>query len=145
MKSFRVLLPLMLAASTAGCVVPVDEPVYSTCRGSSGGDWRASIELVPRFRGGDPKKRVLVVSGKVRVADGIEPALNLGPVEKYGEVTQQVLVRTDGNAAADAPMVTRQVSARFTPVKRFGAVRIRCGDGSFAEIDNLSVAPAPKS
>jgi hypothetical protein len=145
MKSSRVLLPLLLAATTSGCVVPVVEPVYSTCRGMSGGDWKATIERVPRYRGDGPNKRILVVSGKVTLREGIEPGLDLGPVEKYGEITQQILVRTDGQAAADAPLVTREVRGRFVPLKRFGAVRIRCGDGIFAVIESIEEAAAPPS
>jgi hypothetical protein len=144
MKVILLCLPL-LGLGLSGCVVPLPDPVYSTCRGTSGGDWQARVDLEPRWRGGDPKKRVLVVSGKVNVPDGVEPRLDLGPREKFAGPIQQVLVRTEGEAAPGAPLVAREVRGRFAQVKHFTAVRIRCGDANFAEIDTIVEAPAAAS
>jgi hypothetical protein len=149
MKFFRFSLPLMglglplLALS--GCVVPLNDPVYSTCRGTSAGDWNARVDLEPRWRGGDPKKRVLVVTGKVNVPEGVDVSLDLGPREKFAGPIQQVLVRTVGQAAPGAPLVVRRVQGRFAQVKSFKTVRIRCGDANFAELDSIVEAPAAAS
>ena len=144
MKAFLVCLPL-LGVGLSGCVVPLPDPVYSTCRGVSGGDWHARVDLEPRWRGGDPRKRVLVVSGKINLPEGIEPSLDLGPREKFTGPIQQVLVRTEGSAEAGAPLVPREVRGRFAQVKAFTAVRIRCGDANFAVIDPVAEAIAPTS
>jgi hypothetical protein len=133
MRFIRPCLPLLLVGLTSACVVPIPEPVYSACRGISGGDWRASIERVPRWRGGKPRKPILVVSGKIAAAEAVDARLALGPVEKLDRRVQQVLVRTEGMAAANAPLVTRAVSGRFE-AGEVEAVRIRCGDGVFASI-----------
>jgi hypothetical protein len=144
MNFTRLCLPLLLVGLTSACIVPIPEPVYSTCRGTSGGDWHAAIERVPRWRGGKPKKPMLVVSGKVNLPDGVDARLALGPVEKLDTRVQQVLVRTDGSAAADAPLVSRQVRGRFA-AGEVDSVRIRCGDANFAEIDSVVEAPAAAS
>src|SRR3954468_21293600 len=113
MKFARLFISLAFVGLTTGCVVPVAEPTYSTCRGTSGGDWNASIERVPRWRGGKPRKPMLVVSGKANVPDGVDASLALGPVEKLDRRVQQILVRTEGAAADDAPLVSHMVRGRF--------------------------------
>lgn len=143
MTSVRLCLSVLLVSLTAGCVVPIAEPVYSTCRGTSAGAWSASIERVPRWRGGKPKKLIIVVNGRMNVPESVDVRLELGPIEKLDRRVQQVLVRTEGSAAPDAPLVARSVSGRLAPNQRFDSVRIRCGDGNFALIPNPpEVTPA---
>ena len=141
MRFIRLCLPLLLIGLTGGCVVPIAEPVYSTCRGVSGGDWRASIERVPRWRGGKPIKPILVVSGKIQTAEAIDVSMTLGPVEKLDRRVRQVLVRTEGRAAENAPTVMRHVRARFE-AGEVQSLRIRCGDGIFASIAIVPEAPS---
>jgi hypothetical protein len=139
----RLCMPLLLVGLASGCIVPIPEPIYSTCRATSGGDWHAVIERVPRWRGGKPKKPMLVISGKVNLPDGVDATLALGPVEKLDTRVQQILVRTEGIAAAtDAPLVSREVRGRFD-AGEVESVRIRCGDGIFASIASVAeMAPA---
>jgi hypothetical protein len=141
MRFTRSCLSILLAGLTAGCVVPIAEPVYSTCRGVSGGDWHASIERVPRWRGGRPIKPILVVSGRINVPETVDVSMILGPVEKLERRVQQILVRTDGSAPEGAPLVARSVSARFE-AGEVQSVRIRCGDGIFASIATVPENPA---
>jgi hypothetical protein len=129
-------MSLLLLGLVSGCIPPLAEPIYSTCRGTSGGDWRASIERVPRWRGGKPRKPMLLVSGKVNLPDGVDARLALGPVEKLDRRVQQVLVRTEGSAVADAPLVSRELRGRFA-AGEVESVRIRCGDGIFASIPSV--------
>lgn len=140
MKLLRVIPLLAVAASVSGCVVPIPEPIYSTCRGTSGGEWQASIERVPRWRGGKPRKPMLVIRGKVNLPEGVDARLSLGPVEKLDRRVQQVLVRTEGWAAADAPLASHELRGRFA-AGEVEAVRIRCGDGIFASIATVPEIP----
>ena len=67
--------------------------------------------------------------------EGYALSLDLGPVQKLDAPVQQILVRTEppSGAAGDA---RREVVVRgaFPALKHYGAVTIRCGDGTVAII-----------
>ena len=56
-------------------------------------------------------------------------------MQQLSAPVQQIMVRTDGPGTG-APVVHR-VSGRFRPLKRYGAIAIRCGDGIVGTIADV--------
>src|SRR3954454_2574388 len=139
-RVFRAAIPL-LSLLAGGCLHPpvVEDAVYSPCHAVSAGDWSAHVERIPDHHNRPVLKPILFVSGKVTVpGDGYAVSLELGPVQRLDAPVQQILVRTEGSGTG-AP-TKLNVSGAFPALKRYGAVTIRCGDGTLAIIK-----PVPRS
>jgi hypothetical protein len=147
MQIVRLAAILTLPLLAGGCVPPVvEELVYSTCHAVGSSGWTARVDYVP-----DPHHRpafnaILMVSGRVTVpSDGYAVSLDLGPVQTLDAPVQQILVRTRPPSRTETPARTEvAVSAAFPALKRYGAVTIRCGDGTLAIIKPVPRAPKPK-
>ncbi|HEY1606293.1 MAG TPA: hypothetical protein VGF77_11935 [Allosphingosinicella sp.] len=135
MRALRLAPILFLPLLAGGCLMlpVVEEHVYSTCHALGSSDWDAHVERIPDHHNRPVLKPILLVSGKVIVPGGTSASLDLGPVQKLDAPVQQILVRTDppGGKAAQAPTIV-EVRGRFPALKRYGAVIIRCGDGTMA-------------
>lgn len=134
--------PLAVALSlpllAGGCLMlpVVDDPVYSTCHALGSSGWTAHVERIPDHHNRPILKPTLIVSGRVTVpSDDYSMSLDLGPVQKLDAPVQQILVRTQPPARPAAPAPTMvDVHGAFPALKRYGAVTIRCGDGTLAII-----------
>jgi hypothetical protein len=130
-RAFVLLLPLV----AEGCLHPpvVEDHVYSPCHAVSAGGWSAHVERIPDHHNRPVLKPTLIVSGKVTVpGDGYAVSLDLGPVQRFDTPVQQIMLRTDGSG--NGTPTTLDVSGTFPALKRYGAVTIRCGDGTIAII-----------
>ena len=126
-----LLLPLL----AGGCLHPpvVEDLVYSPCHAVSSGNWSAHVERIPDHHNRPVLKPTLIVRGTVTVpGDGYAVSLDLGPVQKLDAPVQQIMVRTEGSGTQSP--TTLAVSGAFPALKRYGAVTIRCGDGTLAII-----------
>lgn len=126
-----LLLPLL----AGGCLHPpvIEESVYSPCHALSSSDWSAHVERIPDHHNRPVLKPILIVRGKVTVpGDGYSVSLDLGPVQKLDAPVQQIMLRTEGSGAQTPTIL--DVSGAFPALKRYGAVTIRCGDGTMAII-----------
>jgi hypothetical protein len=125
-----LLVPLVLA----GCVVsaPVPELVYSPCHALATSDWTARVEKRPMTRHHPPiRKWRLIIDGTVTVAgEANAVSLKRGPVQKLKDPVQQILIRTEGEGEGAPTKVS--VHGEFDALKRYGAVTLRCGDGTMA-------------
>jgi hypothetical protein len=133
----RVLaLPLLLLPSACLVKMDVADDVYSPCRATSSSGWTAHVERRQTAHGRPILKRWLIVEGKVTVpGEGYDVSLARGPVDKLREPVLQILVRTEGpDGPASGDPVTHDVRGSFPYGKRFGSLRIRCGDGTLATI-----------
>jgi len=140
----RAGLAPLLALLAAACVVktPVPETVYSPCHVLGSSDWKARVEIFPSNHPMPILRRKLVVTGKVTTAGGgYDVSLAEGPVSRFDDPVQQILVRTEGSADAGAGPVTHDVRGEFRALKRYGGVAIRCGDGVIAEIADVPFPP----
>lgn len=139
---FRIL---SLAASLplAACIVstPVPETIYAPCHVAGSSDWRAQVEIFPSAHPKPILRRMLVVTGKVRVAAGAGAALERGPVARLDDPVQQVLVRAGAAMEAGQATEMRSVRGVFPALKRYGGVDIRCGDGIIAQIKDVPIPP----
>lgn len=139
----RLPVPLALLA-LSGCVVttPVPEPVYSPCRATAGEGWTARVEKRPMTRHHPPiRKWRLIVDGTVTVpSDGYDVSLERGPVQRLKDPVQQILVRAVGGGEG-APTSVR-VHGEFEALKRYGAVTIRCGDGTIGIVRDVPRIPS---
>jgi hypothetical protein len=144
--SLRRAAAILLLALPAGCIstAPVPEDVYSACHVLGTSDWKAEIQIFPTASKKPYLRRKLVVSGKVTTARGYQASIAEGPVSKLDEPVQQVLVRTEGEPEAGGGQVVHNVRGIFSPLKRYGGVSIRCGDGIIAEIRDVTVPPRQK-
>ncbi|HEX5181742.1 MAG TPA: hypothetical protein VFW19_01195 [Allosphingosinicella sp.] len=138
MRALRLFPVLSLPLLAGGCLMlpVVEEHVYSTCHALGSSDWDAHVERIPDHHNRPVLKPTLLVSGKVIVpSGGYSASLDLGPVQKLDAPVQQILIRTDppGGKEPQAP-ATIDVRGRFPALKRYGAVVIRCGDGTMAII-----------
>lgn len=125
--------------------VPTDAPesVYSACRVLGSSDWKARVELYSNSTPIPYVRRKLVVTGKVTTAGGgVYVSLAEGPVSRLDHPVQQVLVRTEGSPGGEP--VVHNVRAVFPALDHYGGVAIRCGDGSIAEIRDVTVPPREK-
>jgi hypothetical protein len=124
----------------------VEDPVYSACHAVGSSGWTARVDYVPDHHNRPVFKPTLIVSGRVTLpSDGYAVSLDRGPVQKLDAPVQQILVRTEAPGGTAAPARTEvAVSAAFPALKRYGAVTIRCGDGTLAIIKPVPRAPKPK-
>ncbi|HEY0413014.1 MAG TPA: hypothetical protein VGD66_07725 [Allosphingosinicella sp.] len=132
-------LPLLLLPAACLVRIPVADPVYSPCHAVSSTGWSAHVERFPTAHVRPILKPMLVVAGKVTVpGEGYAVSLDLGPVEKLREPVQEIMVRTTppGGDATGGP-ATYDVRGTFPARKRYGAVRLRCGDGTLAIIRDV--------
>lgn len=138
------LLVLLALVPLAGCVVPtvVPEPVYSPCHALGSGAWKARVEKLPVTQHHPPlRKWRLIVDGEVTVpSDGYFPSLERGPVEKLRDPVQQIMLRTEGGGEGEPR--TMAVHGTFEALKRYGAVVIRCGDGTVGLIRDVPRIPS---
>jgi len=138
MQTLRLALLLSLPLAAGGCLMlpVVEEPVYSTCHAVGSSDWTAHVERIPDHHNRPILKPTLIVTGKVIVpSEGYSVSLDLGPVRKLDAPVQQILVRTEPPAGpAGQALTTEDVRGAFPALKRYGAVTIRCGDGTLAII-----------
>jgi hypothetical protein len=121
---------LLLIPLGCGCVLgePGDRIVYSPCHALSTGGWKAWVERIDISTQKAPLHRTfLFVEGQVTVPESDAVRLARGPVLQLDAPVQQILVRTEGPGTG-AP-VTHRVSGRFKPLRRYGSIAIRCGDG----------------
>ena len=138
-------LPLLLAPLVlAGCVVstPVPEPVYSACHALSSGEWKARVEKRPVTRHHPPiRKWRLIVDGVVTVpGEGYVASLERGPVQKLKDPVQQILIRTEGDGEGAPTRIP--VHGEFEALRRYGAVTLRCGDGTFGILRDVTRIPS---
>jgi hypothetical protein len=138
MQMVRLAFVLLLPLTAGGCLMlpVVEENVYSTCRALGSSGWTAHVERIPDHHNRPLLKPTLIVSGRVTVpSDGYSVSLDLGPVRKLDAPVQQILVRTEPPAGPAAQALTTvDVRGAFPALKRYGAVTIRCGDGTLAII-----------
>jgi hypothetical protein len=137
--ALRLAAASLLLALPSGCLLgePGDQIVYSPCHALAGANWRAWVERIDVSHQKAPLHRTyLFVQGDVTVpSDGWEASLARGPVQQLAAPVQQILVRTSG-AGSGAPVV-RRVSGRFRALPRYGAIAIRCGDGTLAIVRDV--------
>jgi hypothetical protein len=141
MLKLRLAAIALLPLAVSGCLMlpVVEENVYSTCHAVASSDWSAHVERIPDHHNRPLWKPTLIVTGKVTVpGEGYEVSLDLGPVQGLDGPVQQILVRTTppSDPAAQAP-VTLDVRGAFPARKRYGALLIRCGDGTMAIIKSV--------
>ena len=138
MKKLPVALVLPLPFLAGGCLMlpVVDDPVYSTCHAVGSSGWSAHVERIPDHHNRPILKPWLIVSGQVTVpSDGYSVSLDLGPVRKLDAPVQQIMVRTEPARDVAAQVLTNvEVRGAFPALKHYGAVTIRCGDGTMAII-----------
>jgi len=130
-----LVLPLLLAPAACLTKIEVPDEIYSPCRALGSSDWSAHVETYLTAHNRPVTRRHLIVDGKVTVpGPGYSVALDLGPLERLQPRVQQVIIRTTGTTSAgDAPTIVA-VRGIFPPRKRYGPIRIRCGDGTLATI-----------
>ena len=138
MQTIRLASILVLPLLAGGCLMlpVVEDPVYSTCHAIASSGWRAHVEYIPDHHNRPIYKATLLVSGRVTVpSEGYSVSLDLGPVQRLDQPVQQIMVRTEPPSGTEAPARTEvPVSGAFPALKRYGAVTIRCGDGTLAII-----------
>jgi hypothetical protein len=139
MQTLRLVLIALLPLPTGGCLMlpVVEENVYSTCHALASTGWSAHVERIPDHHNRPIFKPTLIVRGKVTVPDeGYSVSLDLGPVQRLDAPVQQILVRTEppSRPSATAAATNVDVSGAFPALKHYGAVTIRCGDGTLAII-----------
>ena len=139
---FRIL-PLAAALPLAGCLMApsLPERIYAPCHVAGSSDWKAHVEIFPSAHPKPILRRMLVVTGKVRVAAGAGASLERGPVARLDEPVQQALVRAEAPIERGAPTEMRSVRGVFPALKRYGGVDIRCGDGIIAQITDVPIPP----
>lgn len=138
MLKLRLAFVLPLPLLAGGCLMlpVVDDPVYSTCHAIGSSGWNAHVERIPDHHNRPILKPWLIVSGQVTVPSaGYSVSLDLGPVRKLDAPVQQIMVRTEPPAGPAAQVLTTvNVNGTFPALKHYGAVTIRCGDGTMAII-----------
>jgi hypothetical protein len=149
MQPFRLAAVALLPLLNGGCLaLPViEENVYSPCHAIASSGWTAHVERIPDHHNRPVLKSTLIVTGRVTVpSDGYDVSLDLGPVQRLDTLVQQVIVRTrpPSEPAAPAPTIV-DVSGAFPALKSYGAVTIRCGDGTLAIVKPVPrETPPPK-
>ena len=144
MQTLRLAAALCLPLLAGSCLMlpVVEENVYSACHATGSSDWSAHVERIPDHHNRPILRPTLIVAGRVTVpSEGYSVSLDLGPVQMLDAPVQQVLLRTippSGPAAQALTIV--DVRGAFPAMKRYGAVTIRCGDGTLAIIK-----PVPQS
>ncbi|HEX2763360.1 MAG TPA: hypothetical protein VHM92_05875 [Allosphingosinicella sp.] len=144
MRPGSAILSLASALPLAACVVstPVPETIYAPCHVAGSSEWKARVEIFPSSHPKPILHRMLVVTGKVRVATGAGAAIERGPVARLDEPVQQVLVRAPAPIGEGSSTELRSVRAVFPALKRYGGVEIRCGDGIIAQIPDVPTPPS---
>jgi hypothetical protein len=140
------IVPLPLLAGGCLMLPVVEDHVYSTCHAVASSGWTARVEYIPDHHNRPVFKPTLLVSGRVTVpSEGYAVSLDLGPIQRLDAPVQQILVRTEAPSGEEAPAKTEvHVSGAFPALKRYGAVTIRCGDGTLAIIKPVPREPKPK-
>jgi hypothetical protein len=134
----RILLALPLLAMPSACVLgePGDLIVYSPCHALSTAKWKAHVERIDISVQKAPLHRTyLFVEGEVTAPESDSVTLERGPVQHLSGAVQQILVRTQGPATGTP--VTHRVQGRFTPLKHYASISIRCGDGIVGTIADV--------
>jgi hypothetical protein len=138
MQRFRLAAVAALPLLSAGCLAlpVVEETVYSPCHAVASSGWSAHVERIPDHHNRPLLKPTLIVSGRVTVpSGGYDVSLDLGPVQRLDRPVQQILLRTrPPSGPATQALTDVEVRGAFPALKSYGAVTIRCGDGTFAII-----------
>lgn len=136
-------LSLAAALPLVGCLMApaLPERIYAPCHVAGSSGWKARVEIFPSAHPKPILRRMLVVTGKVRVAEGAGASLDRGPVARLDEPVQQILVRASGPIEPGAPTEMRSVRGVFPALKRYGGVDLRCGDGIIAQITEVPIPP----
>lgn len=131
-----LLLPLLLIPS--GCLLlnPKAMDVYSPCHATASGNWRAHVSRISITTQKAPLHHTyLFVQGEVTAPEGDQVSLERGPVLQLAGPVQQIMVRTDGPGTG--ALATHPVQGRFKPLKRYGSISLRCGDGIIGTIKDV--------
>lgn len=131
----RALGALLLLPLATGCLMgePGDRTVYSPCHALATGGWRAWVERIDVSTQKAPLHRTfLLVEGEVTAPDSDQVRLQRGPVQHLDAPVQQILIRTDGPGTG-AP-ARHRLAARLKPLRRYGRIELRCGDGIVGRI-----------
>jgi hypothetical protein len=139
---FRIL-SLAAALPLAACLMapPLPETIYAPCHVGGSSDWKARVEIFPSAHPKPILRRMLVVTGRVRVAAGAGASLDRGPVARLDDPVQQVLVRAGAPLKNGEATEMRNVRGVFPALRAYGGVEIRCGDGIIAQISNVPIPP----
>jgi hypothetical protein len=133
MRRASLTLPLLLLPSACLLGEPSDRIVYSPCHAFSSGDWRAHVARISITHQKAPLHRTyLFVEGEVMAPEGDDVSLDRGPVQHLASPVQQIMIRTDGPGTGRP--VTQRVQGRFRPLRRYGSIDLRCGDGIVGRI-----------
>ena len=126
-----------LLALTTACVIDPPPDNLRECPIISSGDWRAWVDAMP-----GPRGRRLLVTGRVTVpTGGYRVRLELGAVQEIHPPVQQVeLIANPPDDGATQAIVTHEVRGDFAALHQYGAVVIRCGSATLAEIRPVPIA-----
>ncbi|MDP8993971.1 MAG: hypothetical protein M3N07_03155 [Pseudomonadota bacterium] len=121
---------LPLAALPLACATQ-PEPDDGACPIAASEGWRAWIDAMP-----GPEPQRLIVTGRVTVpTGGWRLSLELGPTREIDPPVQEVVLRAEPpTGGATQAIVTHEVTGRFRALPRYGAVVVRCGGETLAEI-----------
>ena len=128
---------LALALPLAGaCVAEPPPDNLRECPIVSSGDWRAWVNAMPGTQ------RRLLVTGRVTVpTGGYRVRLELGAVQEIHPPIQQVeLIAQPPSGGASQAIVTHDVRGEFKALPDDGAVTVRCGSATLAEIRPVPIA-----
>jgi hypothetical protein len=136
MRRILLTVPLLLLPSACLLGQPGDRIVYSPCHALSSGGWRAHVARISITHQKAPLHRTyLFVEGEVTAPESDTVSLDRGPVQHLASTVQQIMIRTDGPGTGRA--VTQRVEGRFKPLRRYGAIAMRCGDGIVGTIRDV--------
>jgi hypothetical protein len=128
----RTPAPLILLPLLAGCMTPEEgSGPGGACPISGSSDWAAWVNAMP-----GPERPSLIVTGRVTVpTGGYQLALERGPLREIDPPVQEVTlsVRPPSGPATQA-VVTHEVRGQWPALDRSGAVVVRCGGETLAEI-----------
>ena len=132
----KSLFPAAAALALAACATAAPHP-GGACPITSSEGWRAYVDAMP-----GPRRPRLVVTGRVTVpTGGWRLALELGPTREIDPAVQEVILRAQPpSGPASQAMVTHEVTGTFQALPRYGAVVVRCGSGTIAEISPVPTA-----
>lgn len=146
--------PAVLLVLTLGCTGP-DDPVSHAagdpmppsrparlpapdCPILGSSDWAAWVNAMP----GPGSRPTLIVTGRVTVpTGGYAPAMEAGPVQEIHPPIQIMLLRPNPPlGGATQAVVTHEVRAEAPALDVYGAVTVRCGSVTLADIRNVERA-----
>ncbi|HWH17466.1 MAG TPA: hypothetical protein VNT77_03885 [Allosphingosinicella sp.] len=125
-----------MAAGTSACATQPPAGDSGPCPVGNAGGWRAWVDLMP----GSEKK--LWVAGNVTApTGGWRLSLERGPVQEIDPPVQIIYVRAEPpSGGATQALVKHELHGNFPPLARYGAVTIRCGSETLADINRVEEA-----